>query len=169
MCLLNVLLAGLDTVNAELSYFFYHLALHEQDRARIAHDPSIIPDAVEEMLRAFPIVRSGREVTTRYEIEGIHLQPGDLVFLPTMSAGRDESIYRDASSVRFDRGRVRHLSFGAGPHTCVGAYLARKELVVALEEWHRRIPDYELSDADEVTERNGHVCGLNSLPLRWST
>jgi cytochrome P450 len=167
LCLLNLFLAGLDTVNAQLTYFFFHLATHDADRARLVRHPAVIPNAVEEMMRAYAIVRFGREVTTPFEIEGVHLEPGDLVFVATMSAGRDDARYERADVVDFDRADTRNLSFGAGPHHCLGSHLARKELAVALEEWHRRIPDYEIDDLRAITERNGHVCGLNVLPLRW--
>lgn len=167
LCLLTLFEAGLDTVNAQLSYIFYHLATHASDRAWLADDPGIIPNAVEEFLRAFPIVKVGREVMVEREIEGCPIKPGDRLLTPLMAAGRDESSYPDARSIKLDRTQIRHLSFGAGPHRCTGSHLARRELIVALEEWHNRIPDYELADPDAVTERTGVVCGLNYLPLRW--
>lgn len=167
LCFLTLFEAGLDTVNAQLSYVFHHLATHPSDRAWVARDPEIIPNAVEEFLRAFPIVKVGREVTVHRDVEGCPVKPGDRVLTPLMAAGRDESAYQDACTVRLDRTPIRHLSFGAGPHRCIGSHLARRELIIAMEEWHRRIPDYELVDPDAVTERTGVVCGLNYLPLRW--
>lgn len=169
LCCLTLFEAGLDTVNAQLSYAFHHLATHESDRAWLARQPAIIPHAVEEFLRAFPIVKVGREVKQESELEGYLLQPGDRLLTPLMASGRDKDEYTDARTVRFDRQIIRHISFGAGPHRCIGAHIARQELVVALEEWHRRIPDYDLVDHSAVTERTGVVCGLNFLPLRWPT
>jgi cytochrome P450 len=168
LCCLTLYQAGLDTVNSELGYFFHHLATHPEDRTWIVRDPEIIPNAVEELLRAYPIVRAGREATRDVEVAGCPLRDGDVVLLPTMSAGRDDRAYDDATSVRFDRDGIRHLTFGAGPHRCVGSHLARRELIVALEEWHRRIPDYELADPSGVVEHSGQVCGLLTLPLRWT-
>ena len=60
-----------------------------------------------------------------------------------------------------------HLAFGAGPHRCPGAHLARLELRITLEEWHRRIPDYELAGQEPISEYVGPVAGLAALPLRW--
>lgn len=167
LCLLTLFEAGLDTVNAQLSYAFHHLATHPGDRRWIAEDPAIIPNAVEEFLRAFPIVKVGRESVVDREVAGCPVRKGDRLLTPLMPAGRDESVYPDARTVRLDRSPIRHLSFGTGPHRCIGSHLARRELIIALEEWHRRIPDYELADPSAVTERTGVVCGLNYLPLRW--
>lgn len=169
LCCLTLFEAGLDTVNAQLSYAFHHLATHESDRGRLVREPALIPHAVEEFLRVFPIVKAGREVTQTSELEGCVLQPGDRLLTPLMASGRDTAEYDDARAIRFDRKAIRHISFGAGPHRCIGAHIARRELIVALEEWHRRIPDYELADHSAVTERTGVVCGLNFLPLRWPT
>lgn len=167
LCCLTLFQAGLDTVNSMLSYFFYHLATHPTDRDRIATDPAIIPNAVEELLRAYPITRLGREVVTEHEVEGCPLKPGDMVLLPGMSAGRDDSVYPNADTIDFDRDTIRHLTFGAGPHRCIGSHLARRELAIALQEWHQRIPTYTITDPTTVTERSGQVCGIAHLPLHW--
>jgi Cytochrome P450 len=97
----------------------------------------------------------------RSDIAGSH------VVLPTASAGRDENQYPDPDEFRLDRFPNPHLAFGAGPHRCAGAHLARQELRIALEEWHRRIPDYELADREPISEYVGAVAGLTALPLRW--
>jgi cytochrome P450 len=80
-------------------------------------------------------------------------------------AGRDEEAYPDARTVDLDRGVTRHLSFGGGPHRCLGSHLARQELALMLQEWHQRIPDYELSG--QPIEHGGQVFGLDSLNLTW--
>lgn len=167
LCCATLFMAGLDTVASMLSYFFYHLATHEQERKRIADDPAIIPNAVEELLRAYPIARVGREVRADYELAGCPLKPGDKVLLPTIAGNRDGTEGGDAGEVRLDREAPRHLTFGAGPHRCIGAHLARVELAVALEEWHRAIPEYHISDMSSVRERAGQICGLAALPLAW--
>ncbi|GAA0603618.1 cytochrome P450 [Sporichthya brevicatena] len=167
MCCLSIYMAGLDTVKSMLSYFFFHLATNPVDRQRISSDPTVIPAAMEEMLRAFPIIKVGREVTTDHEIGGCPVRAGEVVMLPTMAAGRDPERYPDAAKIDFDRDDVRHATFGAGPHRCIGSHLARVELAVALEEWHRRIPDYKISDVALVREKVGQAVGLETLPLVW--
>ena len=67
-----------------------------------------------------------------------------------------------------DRSSNRHIAFTAGPHRCLGSHLARLELKIAVEEWHRRIPEYSLADGADVTFHIGGVAGVDSLPLEWS-
>jgi cytochrome P450 len=166
---LLMFMAGLDTVTAELGYGFLHLATHPQDRRRLVTEPEVADHAVEELLRAYPIVNVPREVVRETEIAGCPVKPGDFVILSYPSAGRDDSTYPAAREVDFDRDHTSHLTFGAGPHRCLGSHLARHELLVAYQEWHRRIPEYELQPAAPFTEATGGMMTLNSLPLRWAT
>jgi cytochrome P450 len=168
LCML-MLLAGMDTVAAQLSYMFYTLATEPELRQKIVDDPSIIPAAVEEFLRAHPIVQPGRKVLHDEEFQGCPLKKGDMVLFPLAAAGRDPQQYDRPSEVDFDRGPFRHISFGVGPHRCLGSHLARVELTVALEEWHRRIPHYRLGEGDPIVEHRSGVYGLNNLPLTWSS
>jgi cytochrome P450 len=165
-CLLLLFMAGLDTVASQLSYALLHLATHPDDRKRIVSDPSIVPHALEELMRAFPIVATGRVATQDMDFHGCPVKAGDTAQFPLAMAGRDEKAWANATSVDFDREDVRHISFGAGPHRCLGSHLARQELVIVLEEWHRLIPDYEL--VGTPTEHAGGVSGLNELQLRWT-
>jgi cytochrome P450 len=164
-CLLLLFMAGLDTVSNQLSYAMLHMASHPTDRARIVAEPELIPKAVEEMLRAYPIVQTARKATQDMDFHGCPVKAGDMASFPLALAGRDEGVYPDARRVDLDRGVTRHLSFGGGPHRCLGSHLARQEMVVVLEEWHKRIPDYEL--AEEAKEHGGQIFGLDSLNLTW--
>jgi cytochrome P450 len=167
-CLL-LFMAGLDTVTAALSYSFFHLANDPEDRSRVANEPGIRDRAVEELLRAYPFVQSQRRVLVDMDFHGWSLKAGDAVVLPLAAAGRDEKIYPSAKEVDLDRESIRHLSFGAGPHRCLGSHLARLELRIALDEWHRLIPDYHVAPNAVVTETSGSMWGIRSLPLEWST
>jgi cytochrome P450 len=164
-CLLLLFMAGLDTVSNQLSYAMLHLATHPDDRARIVADPDLIPKAVEEILRVYPIVQTARKATQDMDFHGCPVKAGDMASFSLAFAGRDESAYPDAREVDLDRGVTRHLSFGGGPHRCLGSHLARQEMVVVLEEWHKRIPNYEL--AGDAIEHGGQVFGVDSLPLTW--
>lgn len=166
MCFL-LYMAGLDTVAGELGAFFHHLATHQDDRRRIVDDPACIPDAVEELLRAYAIVTTGRLITRDVEWNGCPMKAGDRVLLPTPSANRDDAAFEDSTSVDLSRQANRHIAFGAGPHRCVGSHLARLELVVALEEWHRRIPNYSLDTSEPLKFHSGGVAGYEKLPLIW--
>lgn len=166
-CLLLLFMAGLDTVAAQLSYAFHHLATHAQDRQRLVDDPTLIPHALEELLRAYPIVQTGRVATEDTDFHGCPVKAGDTAHFPLSMAGRDDNAFPNAKTVDFDRTDVRHISFGAGPHRCLGSHLARQELVLVLEEWHKRIPQYEL--VGEPSEHPGGVYGISQMTLRWAT
>lgn len=168
-CMLLLFMAGLDTVAAQLSYAFYHLAKHPADRRKLVDDPSRIPLAVEELLRAYPIVQTARIATEDIEFHGCPLKKGDMVAFPLGMANRDPHAHQRGGHVDLDAPRPRHISFGAGPHRCLGSHLARQELAVALEEWHRLIPDYQIADDSAVVEHTGGVYGIDRLPLRWSS
>jgi cytochrome P450 len=166
-CLL-MFMAGLDTVAAQLSYSFLHLATNPADRQRIVDHPELIPTAVEELLRFYAFVTPGRKVMQDAEIAGCPIKAGDMLFLPLSAANRDPREFRDAGRVVIDRTANHHIAFGAGPHRCLGAHLARLELTTALERWHRRIPDYELDPDVAIREHHGGLIGLDNLPLRWT-
>lgn len=167
MCYL-LFLAGLDTVSSMLGYSFRHLALNGDHRRRIRDEPAVIPSAVEELLRYYTIVTNVRTATRDIEFAGCPIKRGDRVILPLCPINRDPEVFPDPGEVEFDRFPNRHLAFGAGPHRCVGAHLARLELRVALEEWHARIDDYWIPEGAVVEDNVGFfVSSLGSLPLEW--
>jgi cytochrome P450 len=167
-CMLLLFMAGLDTVAAQLSYAFYHLATHPADRQKIIADPSRVPNAVEELVRAYPIVQTARIATRDGDFHGCPIRKGDMVAFPLGMANRDPVEHARGGQVDFDAPRHRHIGFGAGPHRCLGSHLARQEMTVAIEEWHRLIPTYEVSDLSAVVEHTGGVYSLEQLPLRWN-
>jgi cytochrome P450 len=141
-----LLLGGLDTVTATLDCMIVYLAQHPERRRALVADGSLVAGAVEELLRhQTPVMMVPRIVAQDYELGGVKFEAGDGATLLVGAANCDRSEFDDATEVRFDRESNRHLAFGAGPHRCLGSHLARLELTVALEEFHRRIPDYELA------------------------
>ena len=164
-CLL-MFMAGLDTVTMTLGWSFLHLARNPEDRIRIAEQPESIPRAVEEFLRAYAIVIPARKVTADVEVQGCPLKAGDMVSLPLVAATRDDNAFANATIIDIERSPNNHIAFGAGPHRCLGAHLARRELKIAMEEWHKRIPSYALAPGAELVEYGGQI-GLESLPLVW--
>ncbi len=164
-CLL-MFMAGLDTVAAQLSYSFWHLATHVDDRNRIVADPSLIPGAIEEFLRFYSFVTPGRKVMSDTAIAGCPVKAGSMVYLPIVSANRDPREFDNAGQVIIDRVDNRHIAFGAGPHRCLGSHLARAELRVAMEMWHERVPNYRIQPGVELREHGGQI-GLDNLPIEW--
>jgi cytochrome P450 len=162
------LIAGLDTVTDSLTCFFAFLSQHPEHRRQIVDDPAVIPKAVEEMLRwETPVAGTARLATTDSEVTGCPVAAGSLVFVCIGAANVDPAEFEDSTQVRFDREVNRHLAFGGGVHRCLGSHLARRELRVALREWHRRIPDYQLKPGLELEYPPG-LRMVQNLELVWS-
>lgn len=162
-----MLLAGLDTVKSQLSYIFYWLAITPRDREWIVREPDIIPNAVEEFLRAHNIVMTARQVAKDTDFHGCPMKKGDMVMVANPSASRDEAEYENPTEIQLDRKVNRHYSFAGGPHRCAGAHLARMELAIALEEWHKRIPEYHVTNTEGLIE-SGPQVGIEKLQLGWA-
>jgi cytochrome P450 len=146
-----LLTAGLDTVTDSLTCFWAYLAQHEEHRRQLVEDPSLIPNAVEELLRwETPVPGVIRWAREERRIGNHVVQPGHFVSVNLSAANLDPEEFEDPLEVRFDRPQNRHLAFGGGIHRCLGSHLARLELRIALKEWHRRIPEYSLSEGYQV-------------------
>jgi cytochrome P450 len=161
-----LLIAGIDTTWSAIGASIWHLAQHPEHRRRLVDDPAVMPFAVEELLRAYAPVTMARLVAKDVEVGGEVLKEGDWVLLPFPAANRDPEAFDDADEVVLDRARNRHSAFGLGIHRCLGSNLARLELRVALEEWTRRVPDFELADPGGVRWSTGQVRGPRTLPIR---
>jgi cytochrome P450 len=159
-------LAGLDTVTCAMSTIFTTLASQPALRRQIVADPALIPGAIEELLRMDgPVATLPRVVTQDVQLGDHTILAGNYVQVAVAVANRDPAEHPDPDTIDFKR-QERHLAFGGGPHGCLGSHLARMELRVALEEWHRRIPEYGL--APGVTPRAtwpAGLVGIDSLPL----
>ena len=163
-----LIIAGIDTTWSAIGASLWHLAQVPADRKRLVDDPAILPFAVEEFLRFYAPVTMARLVSKEVEVGGQRLGERDWVLLPFPAANRDPDVFEDADRFIIDRKRNRHVAFGLGIHRCLGSNLARMELQIALEEWMRRIPDFELADADPSAVRwsGGQVRGPRQLPIR---
>jgi cytochrome P450 len=167
ICFLFII-AGLDTITSTLDCSLAFLAEHPEHRAAIAADPTVVPAAVEELLRFHtPVMQIIRLVKQDTELHGVTMAAGDTVLLMLGSADTDPDEFGDAAST-FDLGREvnRHLAFGGGPHRCLGSHLARFELRIALEEWHRRIPDYTVR-AGATLDYSPGIREIAELPLEF--
>jgi cytochrome P450 len=161
-----LMIAGIDTTWSAIGASLWHLAQHPADRQRLATEPDLMATAVEELLRAYAPVTMARLVAKDYEFHGRQLKEGDWVLLPFPAANRDPQFFPDADEVRIDRVENRHAAFGLGMHRCIGSNLARMELRIALEEWVKRYPDFELTDPAKVTWSAGQVRGPRTVPVR---
>ena len=159
------LIAGLDTVTATLTCNVAYLAQHPEHRRELAEDPSLIPAAVEELMRwESPVPGVARVLARDTEVAGAQLRAGTRVTVLIGSANTDEGEFDRADTVDFHREANRHLAFGGGIHRCLGSHLARLELRVAMEELQRRIPDYELAPGTTLEYTEG-LRAVEHLPL----
>lgn len=161
----QLLLAGIETTYSTIGASLWYLGRHPEERARLVEDSSLVPAAVEELLRYLAQVSVARTVTRDATLGGQQLREGDKLLLLFPSANRDEDGFPDAGRFVVDRRPNRHLAFGVGIHRCLGMHLARMELRVALEEVLRRLPDYRISDEGSIRWSTGHVRGVRSLPV----
>jgi cytochrome P450 len=163
-----LIIAGIDTTWSAIGASLWHLAKNPADRQRLVEDPAVLPFAVEEFLRFYAPVTMARIASTDTEIGGCPVAERDWVLLPFPAANRDPEAFERADEFIIDRQRNRHVAFGLGIHRCAGSNLARMELTVAIDEWMKRIPDFELADDDPDSVRwsTGQVRGPRELPVR---
>ena len=160
-----LLVAGIDTTWSAIGSSLWHLATHRADRERLVREPHLIETAIEEFLRAYAPVTMAREVVQDTALSGCPMRKGEMVMLSFPAANRDPQKFADASAVRIDRAENPHVAFGLGIHRCIGSNLARMEMRVALAEWLKRIPDFELDAKRPVTWSEGAVRGPRLLPI----
>ena len=162
-------LGGLDTVASQTTHVFHFLATHPEHRDSLVRDPALIPKAIEEMLRRFGISHIGREVAKDIEFHGVKMRAGDSIVASTPIAGIDRRAFPDPLTVDFGRfsGKPNHWAFGAGPHICPGAHLARVELRIMLEEVLPALPNFRLKPGTDLEYLPGATLTVKELPLVW--
>ena len=168
--ILLLLVAGIDTTWSAIGSSLWHLAAHADDRHRLANDPSLMTTAIEEFLRAYAPVTMARLVAKDHDFHGCPMKKDEWVLLPFPAANLDPAEFPDADKVLIDRQENRHGAFGLGIHRCLGSNLARLELRVAVEEFVKRFPDFELAHGEEgVVWSVGQIRGPRALPVRVLT
>jgi cytochrome P450 len=158
--------AGTETVARLLGWAAVTLASHPDQRAELAADASLIPNAFEELMRyEAPSPVQGRWLTTDVELHGTTVPAGSRVLLLTGSAGRDDRKYPDPDRFDIHRSFDTHVSFGYGIHFCIGASLARLESRIALEETFKRFPEWDVDHARAKRLHTSTVRGYAELPI----
>ncbi|KPM51997.1 hypothetical protein CcI49_19670 [Frankia sp. CcI49] len=162
--------AGNETTTKLITTGVVALADFPGERARLVADPGLWPNAVEEVLRFDPPSHYQGRVTTRPMLwHGQEVPAGETVLLVNGAANRDPRVFTDPDVFRVDRVIDRHLAFGKGVHFCLGAALARLETRIALEEFLRRFPDYEVDRAGFERAYSSNVRGLSKVPFTATT
>ena len=161
--------AGNDTTKTMLSSGLQALLQHPEQLDALRADPSLIPGAVEEILRwANPLHYFRRTASADTELAGVPIAEGEKVAMYYTSANRDEAVFDDPFEFRIDRDPNPHLGFGVGEHYCLGAALAKMEIRVFLEHFARRVSDVE-AVGPRVNTHAGFVGGIKHLPIRWDS
>ena len=167
MCIL-LMVAGNETTRNGLSGGMQLLIENPAARQRLIDDPSLIPDAVEEMLRLIsPVLSFQRTATRDTELRGVPIKAGEKVLMIYGSANRDADQYEDPDAFDLDR-KPQHVAFGIGNHFCLGANLARMEMRVAFSELLRRFPDMEYSQSGPEFGLSALVRSVKHLHVRYT-
>jgi len=164
--MLLILVAGIDTTWSAIGSALWHLARLPEDLERLVNEPDLMPVAIEEFLRFYAPVTMARMVKHDMDYLGCPMKEDDWVLLGFPAANRDPVVFKDADKFIIDRAENRHVAFGLGIHRCAGSNLARLELRVAIEEFIKRYPRFELADAGAVTWAPGQVRGPRNIPIR---
>ena len=162
----NLFLGGLDTVSANVGLHFYHLATHPEHQRELRSDPSKLEIGLSELLRAYSAVTTLRICHKEIKIHGVTIKPGDRVAMSTPLGSNDPEAFEAPTEVRLDR-RPAHLTFGYGPHRCLGSHLARRELQFAITEMFRAIPEFKLKPGFDVPFFLSNIIHVDELPLVW--
>jgi cytochrome P450 len=158
--------AGNETTNKLIGWTVRLLAQHPDQRRAIRENRELIVPAIEEVLRYEPPAdHLGRYVASDFTAHGITVPAGSVMIFLTGAANRDERQFGDPESFDIHRPRRLHLSFGYGPHLCIGAALARVEGRIALDEMLKRFPEWEVDEAGARLLPTSTVRGWESLPL----
>lgn len=158
-------IAGLHTTQGSMAWGLQYLSGRPRQRDRLAADLSLVAQAVEEVLRLEAAVSMGRRATSDVELGGVMVRADDQLLVLLAANNRDPREFDRPNDVDIERSPNRHLSFGAGPHRCIGSHLARVELRIALEEIHRRIPDYRLDPDEDPTTHGSQTRGVLRMPI----
>ena len=160
--------AGNETTRTATSQGIRLLAEHPAQRERVLRDPSLIPAAIEEIVRFNPPVMHFRRTATRdAELHGVTIRAGEKITLWYPSANRDAAVFPDADAFDVGRSPNEHLAFGIGEHFCLGASLARLELVIIFEELLRRLPDIAI-DGPVQRLRSSLIDGIKEMHVRFT-
>ncbi|MFA5710874.1 cytochrome P450 [Mycolicibacterium sp.] len=165
-----LLMAGHETTGNMISLGMFTLLEHPDQLEQIRQDPTLLPGAVEELLRFDDIIGNlPRTITADVEIGGHTFKEGDIVMVAMDAANRDPKVFDDPNTLNIRRDARSHIAFGYGIHVCLGAPLARVELQVVINALLQRIPTLKVAvPAEEVeVKSDARIFGLKALPVTW--
>ena len=170
-CGFLLFVAGLDTVTNTMAHVWRYLATNPAAQAHFRDridDPEGFQRASEELMRINAVSNLYRRIARDCTFRGITMRRNDRVVLPNAVANRDPRVFANPDTIDLDREVNVHVTFGVGPHRCIGSLLAKREIMVSLQEWLRRIPVFTLDpDQPPGAVFGGSVMGFTGLRLQW--
>jgi cytochrome P450 len=160
-------IAGLDTVVNGMGLTMKHLATDPVLQEHLRNNPKTIPEAVEEMLRRYTFTVPVRRVARDVVYEGAPMKEGERVLMYDPAADVDPKKFKNPGTYDVDREEKTHIAFGAGPHRCLGAHLARIEMQIIVEVALSRLRNIRLDPQHPPRYHGGHVIGPDTLSLLW--
>jgi cytochrome P450 len=164
-----LILGGLDTTSHTMGFIMWYLAKNPSHQQQLRENPSIIPQAIAELLRYNAISSTSRRLKQDRVVGGISMQAGDRIYLPLSMHALDDRAWPDAMTVDFNRNPKELIAFGKGVHKCVGMNLARSEITALIEEWFKRMPPFTVKAGAHVGTMTGQNLGIVHLPLTWAS
>lgn len=158
-------IAGLDTVQSMFGWAFHHIATNPADQAEMRTGAEARARGIEEICRLHGLVASGRTVVEDCTFNGVEMKAGDRILCFAGFGNRDPDKFARGGQSDISVKLNPHLTFGAGPHQCLGMHLARLELDIAIEEVFCGLPEFRLARPARV--HAGGVCGIDELLLTW--
>lgn len=163
----NWTVGELGTISASVGILVHYLAQHAELQKQLRAEPSLLPAAIDEILRIHgPLVANRRVATRPVSIGGRRIEAGERISLIWVAANRDGRVFEDPDSFRLDRDPAKNLLYGAGIHVCPGAPLARMELRVIMEELLERTAAIDAVPDKSPTNAVYPASGFATLPLR---
>jgi cytochrome P450 len=164
-----LMVAGLHTVQSALAYAVIHFSRATVDRDAVIRDPEKLESAIEEILRMEPPAWGiGRGVKHDLELRGVKMRQGDVILVPVQTANRDGHQFLEPDEFQLAREANTHLTFGAGPHRCMGSHLARLEMRIGLSRLHARLPDYSVDASLPLVAHLSQVRGVEEMHLNFT-
>ena len=163
----TLVFAGNETTRTAMAHLALQWSQNPAEFAKVAADPSLIPGAIDEVLRvASPVIYMRRTATKDTELAGTAIKKGDKIVTWFASGNHDESVFADPNTFKADRKPTNHEAFGGGGvHTCLGAFLARLELRVLLDEMIKR--NFTIESAGDIEYiKSNFVNGIEHMPMR---
>jgi cytochrome P450 len=158
--------AGLDTVINGIGFAVRHLAMNPDLQNQLRADPSLIPEASEEILRRYTFTVPPRRVAKDTEFMGWQMKADERVLIYLAGADLDPTVFDAPDTIEMNREKA-HIAFGVGPHRCLGSHLARLELQILYAEVLKRLPEFRLDPDAPATFHAGAIIAMDTLPLRW--